>query len=342
VKSRNLAAVAIMATLAPGEIQAQDVRRSVTRLDGRTLSPGQVERTVERLMAAGRVPGLALAILNRGEIVYLRGFGVAQAEPVVPLGDTTVMYAASFTKSMFAHLVMQLVQEKRIDLDRPIGEYLPKPLTSYEKYADLQRDERWRRFTPRMLLSHTSGLPNWRFTRPGERLDIMFEPGERYSYSGEGINLLQLVVEEATGRELGDLMRERVFEPMRMTRTSTTWQPAFDGEHAVGFDETGSNLGYRKRSSARAPVRRPPRSAMSHGSYRPCFEAKALPARPGTRCCGRRSGFVRPTSSRSRPPTRPLVTMGSGFPTDWGGASSGHRTARPISRKGTTTAGRIT
>jgi CubicO group peptidase (beta-lactamase class C family) len=203
-------------------------------------------------MAAGRVPGLAFAILNRGEIVYLRGFGIAQAEPAVPLGDTTVMYAASFTKSMFAHLVMQLVQEKRIDLDRPIVEYLPKPLKSYEKYADLEGDERWRRFTPRMLLSHTSGLPNWRFTRPGERLDIMFKPGERYSYSGEGINLLQLVVEEATGRELGELMRERVFEPLGMTRTSMTWRPAFDGEHAVGFDETGTKLGYRKRSSARA------------------------------------------------------------------------------------------
>ena len=203
-------------------------------------------------MRAGRVPGLALAILNRGEIVYLRGFGVAKTEPRAPLGDTTVMYAASFTKSMFAYMVMQLVEEKVIDLDRSIAEYLPKPLTEYEKYADLAGDERWRRFTPRMLLSHTSGLPNWRWFRPAEKLDIMFEPGERYSYSGEGINLLQFVIEESTGREVGDLMQERIFVPLGMTRTSMVWQPAFDGDHAVGFDEEGKDLGYRKRTSARA------------------------------------------------------------------------------------------
>lgn len=192
------------------------------------------------------------SLLNRGEIVYLRGFGVAQAEPRLPLGDTTVMYAASFTKSMFAYLVMQLVQEKTIDLDRTIAEYLPKPLTDYEKYADLAGDERWRRFTPRMLLSHTSGLPNWRWFRPGEKLDIMFDPGERFSYSGEGINLLQFVVEVVTRREVGDLMQERVFTPLGMTRTSMVWQPAFEAEHAVGYDEQGKDLGYLRRTSARA------------------------------------------------------------------------------------------
>jgi CubicO group peptidase (beta-lactamase class C family) len=139
-----------------------------------------------------------------------------------------------------------------IDLDRSIAEYLPKPLPEYEKYADLEGDERWRRFTPGMLLSHTSGLPNWRWFRPGEKLDIMFEPGERYSYSGEGINLLQFVIEEATGREVGEMMQARVFTPLGMRRTSMVWQPAFEGDYAVGFDEDGKDLGYRKRTSARA------------------------------------------------------------------------------------------
>src|SRR5947208_3495920 len=126
---------------------------AVRRLDGRMLTPKQVAATVERLMAAGKVPGLALAILNHGEIVYLRGFGLRDVEKRLPLTEETTMDAASFTKAMFAALVMQLVEEGAIDLDRPLSAYLKKPLPEYEKYADLAGDERWRRFTPRMLLS---------------------------------------------------------------------------------------------------------------------------------------------------------------------------------------------
>ena len=249
----DLVSAALLTGLfAAGGAEAQSVRSRVTRLDGRSLSSAEVERTVERLMSAGRVPGLALAILNKGEVVYLNGFGVARADTRTPLTDTTVMYAASFTKSMFAYMVMQLVEEKALDLDRSIAPYLAKPLSEYEKYADLAGDERWRRITPRMLLSHTSGLPNWRWFRPNETLDIMFEPGARYSYSGEGINLLQFVIEEATGRQVGDLMQERVFGPLGMSRTSMVWQPAFEADHAFGYDEDGKDLGYRKRTSARA------------------------------------------------------------------------------------------
>lgn len=249
----DLVSAALLTGLfAAGGAEAQSVRSRVTRLDGRSLSSAEVERTVERLMRAGRVPGLALAILNKGEVVYLNVFGVARADTRTPLTDTTVMYAASFTKSMFAYMVMQLVEEKALDLDRSIARYLAKPLSEYEKYADLAGDERWRRITPRMLLSHTSGLPNWRWFRPNETLDIMFEPGARYSYSGEGINLLQFVIEEATGRQVGDLMQERVFGPLGMSRTSMVWQPAFEADHAFGYDEDGKDLGYRKRTSARA------------------------------------------------------------------------------------------
>lgn len=225
---------------------------AVTRLDGRVLSAAEVTATVERLMRAGRVPGLALAILNRGEVVYQRGFGWRDVERRLPLGDTTVMYAASFTKAMFAYMVMGLVQEGRLELDRPIERYLPRPLPGYEKYAELAGDERWRRITPRMLLSHTAGFPNWRFLNPGEKLDIRFEPGQRYAYSGEGINLLQFVLEHGMGMNADTLMRRRVFERFGMTRTSMTWRADFEGDHAIGYDTAGAPLGHRRRTGVRA------------------------------------------------------------------------------------------
>ncbi|HMI59027.1 MAG TPA: serine hydrolase domain-containing protein, partial [Gemmatimonadaceae bacterium] len=107
------------------------VRHDVTRLDGRRLSPDSIERIVSRAMTSARVPALAVAIIDRGEIAYMAAFGYRDVEQKLPLTDTTVMYAASLTKAMFAHLVMQLVDDGAIALDTPIARYLKKPLPQY-------------------------------------------------------------------------------------------------------------------------------------------------------------------------------------------------------------------
>jgi CubicO group peptidase (beta-lactamase class C family) len=228
------------------------VRHNVTRLDGRKLTPDSVEHIVSRAMTSARVPALAVAIIDRGEIAYMAAFGYRDVERKLPLTDTTVMYAASLTKAMFAHLVMQLVDDGTIALDTPIARYLKKPLPRYEKYADLAGDARWERITPRMLLSHTSGLPNWRFVKADGKLALDFDPGAQFAYSGEGINLLQLVIEERTGKDVGAMMQSRVFDRFGMTRTSMTWQPSFASEFALGYDSTGTVVGHNKRSSVRA------------------------------------------------------------------------------------------
>ena len=96
-------------------------------------------------------------------LVHERALGWRNAERKLPLQTDTVMYAASTTKLLFAYAMMTLVDDGRLDLDRSIGEILPKPLSDYDKYADLAADARWRRITPRMLLAHTAGFPNFRF-----------------------------------------------------------------------------------------------------------------------------------------------------------------------------------
>jgi CubicO group peptidase (beta-lactamase class C family) len=158
------------------------------------------------------------------------------------------MPAASLSKAAFATVVMHLVQNGVLDLDLPIQRYLPKPLPEYEKYADLQGDDRYKKLTLRILLSHTSGFPNWRWFEDDHKLKIHFEPGTRYAYSGEGIQLAQLVVEIVAGKSLTTLMEEDLFGPLRMTRTSMVWEPRFESDFANGYDEQGHSLGPQKRS----------------------------------------------------------------------------------------------
>jgi CubicO group peptidase (beta-lactamase class C family) len=232
----------------PALAAAEDFRR----LDGTRVSPAEIDRTVSELMSAARVPGLALALINNGRVVYVKAYGFRDVEKGLPLQTDTVMYGASLTKAAFAYMVMQLVDEGVIDLDKSIADYLPKPLPLYEKYADLAQDERWRKFTARILLAHTTGMPNFRFLNPDGKLDIKFEPGSRYGYSGEGINLLQFVIEEKTGKSVGDLMQTRVFDRFGMTRTSMTWRDDFLGNLAIGYDANGKALGHNARRNVRA------------------------------------------------------------------------------------------
>jgi len=225
---------------------------SVKRLDGSTITSEQIDGTVERVMRAGKVTGVGLAILNDQKIVYLKAYGHRSLGKNLPLTEDSVMSAASFSKVAFAYLVMQLVEEGVLQLDRPVSEYLPKPLPEFSDYKDLAGDDRWKKITARMLLDHTSGFPNWRRFEDDQKLHIHFEPGSRFAYSGEGIDLLQLVIEKATKKPLGALMRERVFRPLGMTRTSMTWRLGFENNHAEGYDEQENALGPQRRLRADA------------------------------------------------------------------------------------------
>ena len=103
-----------------------------------------------------------------------------------------------------------------------------------------------------MLLSHTSGFPNLRWLNADRKLNINFEPGSRYAYSGEGIMLLQLVVETVSHKPLQDLMQERVFGPLGMSRTSMISEQRFENDYANGYDEWGRSLGHQQQRTAAA------------------------------------------------------------------------------------------
>jgi CubicO group peptidase (beta-lactamase class C family) len=225
---------------------------AIKRLDGSTITPTQIDATVTRLMTAADVTGVGIAIINDGKIAYLKAYGTRDKEKNLPITPDSVMAAASLTKSAFATVVMQLVAEGTLDLDKPVFQYLPKPLPEYPSFRDLAGDPRYKQITLRMLLSHSSGFPNWRAFNDDHKLTINFQPGSRFAYSGEGILLAQLVVETVTKKPVDNLMRERLFGPDDMTRTSMIWESRFDNDFANGYDEWGRSLGPERRQTADA------------------------------------------------------------------------------------------
>jgi CubicO group peptidase (beta-lactamase class C family) len=242
----------LVVTALAGAVSLAGQRGEVKRLDGSSIKPDEIDETVTRLMKAAGVTGVGLAVFNEDKVAYLKAFGMRDKEKNLPLTVDSVVSAASFTKVAFAYLVMQLADKGTLDLDKPVYQYLPKPLPEYPNYTDLANDPRYKRITARMLLSHTSGFPNWRAFEDDRKLKIHFEPGSRYAYSGEGIDLLQLVVETIMKKPLEELMRENIFQPFGMTRTSMVWQDRFENDYANGYDEYGRSLSPQKREKADA------------------------------------------------------------------------------------------
>jgi CubicO group peptidase (beta-lactamase class C family) len=222
---------------------------TITRVDGTAISAAEIDAVMARLMNAAEVTGAGIAVLHGGKIEFLKGYGFRDKEKKLPLTVDSVVSAASFSKVAFAFLAMELVDEGALDLDKPVYQYLPKPLPEYANYADLANDSRYKRITARMLLSHTSGFANWRSMEDDRKLRIHFEPGSRFAYSGEGIDLLQLVVETITKKPLDELMQDRVFQPLGMSRTSMVWQDRFETDYANGYDVYGRSLGPEKRKT---------------------------------------------------------------------------------------------
>jgi CubicO group peptidase (beta-lactamase class C family) len=222
-----------------------------------TPGPKAIDAEVQRAMAATQARGLAIAVIEQGQVRYVKSYGERNAVGQ-PLQRDSIMYGASLTKSAFAYMVMQLVQERRLDLDRPLAEYLKQPLPTYpteEKYApwaDLALDPRWRKITARHVLTHSTGFANFAFVEADGKLRIHFDPGSHYAYSGEGFILLQFVIERGLGLDVGVEMQRRVFDRFKMPNTSMIWRPSFAANLADGWRVDGAIEPHDERSKVRA------------------------------------------------------------------------------------------
>jgi len=244
----------VLAVLSSLECAAKEPA-SIRRLDGSKISIAEADSFARKTFEAAHVTGAQIVVLDRGRIVWSEAFGLRVREPKLPMDRETTTWAASITKGVFATYVMQLVERGEFDLDLPVASQLPRPLDAYDVYRDkaseIIKEPGWPTVTPRMLLTHTAGLHNFAFLEPDKKMHLPFKPGAQFLYSGEGINLVQFVIEEQKHRPLDQLMQEALFTPLRMMRTSIIYRKEFAANVADRYGEDERFLSHTQRFPAR-------------------------------------------------------------------------------------------
>ena len=245
-------------------VLTDSTRSVISRIDGSEVAASSLDDKISSLMDSAAVTGLAIAILNDNQIIFRKAFGYANKRKKTSLQINHSFNGASLSKAVFGYLVSILTSESIIDLDKPLQQYLDFPLYElnsgkrWQRFKDLKTDKRYEKITARMCLNHTTGFQNWRWIPrpddPGnkEKLKIYFEPGTQYYYSGEGIMLLQSVIEQITGKGIEDLAYEKVFRPLQMKNTSYVWKERFDDKICYGHTKDQAVIEKKKWDEAQA------------------------------------------------------------------------------------------
>lgn len=191
------------------------------------------------------VPGVSISVIKDYKLIWSESFGVSDAIKQNKVDSKTIFEAASMSKPVFTYLVLKLVEQKKLDLDKPLNEYLAEKFVS-------DKDDYAKNITARMILIHTSGMPNWR--KGGEErggpIPIYSKPGNKFSYSGEGIYYLQRVVEHITQEPLETYAKRNLFDKLALESTSFIWTEKLNPQIATGHDTLGN---CNKRSNYKHP-----------------------------------------------------------------------------------------
>ncbi|WP_263416936.1 serine hydrolase [Terriglobus albidus] len=191
----------------------------------------QLEQGIPQWMQAAGIPGVSIALVRHGKTEWLHSFGMADVASGRPVTQQTIFNVGSLSKVVFSYAVLRLVDQGKLDLDTPLTHYLPKPY--------IPNEPRLEKITARIVLSHRTGFPNWRPDKDGP-LVIHFTPGERFSYSGEGMVYLQAAIEAITHKQMEDVMREEVFQYLGMKHSSYVWHEEWAPLVATGYESGGA------------------------------------------------------------------------------------------------------
>ncbi len=197
---------------------------------GREIKISDFNKEVNQMINNVGITGLSLAIIEDNKVVFNNFYGNEIASNKKEINHKTVFEAASLTKMYLVYVVHQLVHEGKIDLDKPMHEYLV--------HKDLEHDTRYKQITARMILSHSSGIENWRWNNNKEVLEILSNPGEKFVYSGEGFEYLAKVVEHILDESYQEFVNKRIIQPLQLRNTYLRYEKGKENSLA---DEQPSN-----------------------------------------------------------------------------------------------------
>jgi len=188
------------------------------------------------------IPSMQLSVYDKskGEDYFTVLCG---SDKTITPDSRQIYQAASLSKVVFSYIVMRLLDQGKIDLDTPVANY-----TNIDRFVDKEMASK---LTPRMVLTHTTGLYNWAESPssdlwPTSAIEFHYPADSCYGYSGEGFAFLQRAVEDITGKSLNEVAREYVFEPFDMPLTSYEWIPEYEDYALCGFNLAGENRGRRE------------------------------------------------------------------------------------------------
>ncbi|MCX5768905.1 MAG: serine hydrolase [Candidatus Hydrogenedentes bacterium] len=253
---------------------------------------------VEELRGRSGVPGVSVAFLKQGDLVWHRQFGYADRAGRVPLTGDVLMQGASLTKPTFACAFLRLCEERLCDLDKPVAEVMPD--------FPIAADPRAAAITPRQLLSHTSGLPLTH--SPEWPLYLEASPGGVFSYSGAGYICLQRLAEFRARKPLTRIMRKYVVEPLGWKRSCYTTSGA-SGRVSQGYDWDGSVVqppGHYDKANAAASLHT---TALEYVEF---IKRVLLPDHYGV------AGILRPETAKTMAAPHVNVAGGIAWGLGWG------------------------
>lgn len=196
----------------------------------KTDTKNTFEKEIESLLIQEKVPALGLGIIENGRLKQIQVFG--NIDKGIPASYNSIFKVASLTKPITALVALKLISAGKLGLDEPLDQYWKDP--------DLKNDKRTKKLTPRIILSHQTGFPNWRYLTKNKTLSFEFEPGTKYQYSGEGFEYLRKAIEAKLGQKLEALADALIFKPSKMSDTHFWWDKSMDENRYVkNYDKDG-------------------------------------------------------------------------------------------------------